>query len=416
MNAPAFQSPAFFDDPYQYYEVLREQGPLVALTPDGKRFATARHAVVTALLDDRRMGRRYMPGVVRRYGEERATQPTFQALSRMFITMDPPDHTPLRALLMQAFNARQVERLREVTRATAERLIGELPHDGPFDLVGSYALPLPVQVIAGVLGLPFEEAAAIGHKMERFARAFETIAMDEPTLAAANEATLELEQYFYGVLEARRTQPGNDLISMLISVEADGRRLTDDEIVSNVLLLFFAGHETTSNMIGNAVVSLHRHPEQLRQLREQPRLLPKAIIECMRYESSVQTALRTTLEDGVEIEGIALPRGSIVTLMLGGANRDPAHFHDPNQLILDRAENDKRILSFGGGLHYCLGARLALLELHIALETLLTRLPDLRVLNLQALRWRHHNTLRGVEALWCEHPASAGAAAMRAGA
>ncbi|HEY4351856.1 MAG TPA: cytochrome P450 [Paraburkholderia sp.] len=415
MNAPAFQSPAFFDDPYQYYEVLREQGPLVALTADGRRFATARYGVVTALLDDRRMGRLYMRGVVRRYGEERASQPTFQALSRMFITMDPPEHTPLRALLMQAFNARQVERLREVARATAERLIGELPHDKPFDLVSGYALPLPVQVIAGVLGLPFEEAAAIGLKMERFARAFETIAMDEPTLAAANEATLELEQYFYGVLEARRTQPGNDLVSMLISVEADGRRLTDDEIVSNVLLLFFAGHETTSNMIGNAVVSLHRHPEQLKKLREQPQLLQKAIIECMRYEGSVQTALRTTLEDGVEIEGVALPRGSIVTLMLGGANRDPAQFHNPNQLILDRPENDKRILSFGGGLHYCLGARLAQLELHIALDTLLTRLPDLRVLNLDDLHWRHHNTLRGVEALWCEHPAtSATAAAARA--
>jgi cytochrome P450 len=138
-------------------------------------------------------------------------------------------------------------------------------------------------------------------------------------------------------------------------------------------------------------------------------LLQKAIVECVRYESSVQTGLRTTLEDGVEIGGIALPRGSIVTLMFGGANRDPAQFNNPNELILDRAENDKRILSFGGGLHYCLGARLALLELHIALETLLARLPDLRILNLHELRWRHNNTLRGVEALVCEHPAPSAA-------
>src|SRR6202012_1899372 len=162
MNAPAFQSPAYFDDPYQYYEVLREQGPLVALTANGKRFATARYAVVTALLDDRRMGRLYMQGVERRYGEERASQPTFQALSRMFITMDPPEHTPLRALLMQAFNARQVERLREVTRASAERLASALPRDTPFDLVSAFALPLPVQVIAGVLDLPFDQAQTIG--------------------------------------------------------------------------------------------------------------------------------------------------------------------------------------------------------------------------------------------------------------
>jgi cytochrome P450 len=407
MNAPAFQSPAFFADPYQYYEALREQGPLVALTPDGKRFATARYSAVTAFLDDRRMGRHYLSNVVRRYGEARAAQPVFQALGRMFIMMDSPEHTPLRALLMQAFNARQVEKLREVTRATAGRLISELLHDTPFDLVGRYALPLPVQVIAGVLDLPFEQAATIGAAIEHFAKAFEAIAMDESTLAAANDATLELEQYFHGVLEARRMRPGNDLISMLLSVEAEGRRLTDDEIVSNVLLMFFAGHETTSNMIGNALVSLHRHPQQLGKLRDQPELLQKAIIECMRYESSVQIGLRTTLEDGVEIEGVALPRGAIVTLMLGGANRDPAQFHHPNELIIDRTENDRRILSFGGGLHYCVGARLALLELHIALETLLTRLPDLRILNLHELHWRHHNSLRGVDALWCEHPAIA---------
>ncbi|CAB3749414.1 cytochrome P450 [Paraburkholderia humisilvae] len=404
MNAPVFQSPAFFNDPYPYYEALREQGPVVALTADGRRFATARYSSVTAVLDDRRMGRHYLSNVARRYGEARAAQPVFQALGRMFIMMDPPEHTPLRALLMQAFNARQVEKLHDVTRATAARLINALPRDTPFDIVSGYALPLPVQVIAGMLDLPFDEAATIGAAMEHFARAFEAIAMDEPTLAAANHATLELEQYFQRVLEARRTRPGNDLVSMLLAVEADGRRLTDAEIVSNVLLLFFAGHETTSNMIGNALVSLVRHPQQLDHLRQQPELLQKAIVECMRYESSVQIAQRTVLEDGVEIEGIALPRGAIVTLMLGGANRDPAQFHEPNQLIIDRTENVRRMLSFGGGLHYCLGARLAMLELHIALDILFMCLPHLRVVNLHDLHWRQHNTLRGVDALWCEHP------------
>jgi cytochrome P450 len=402
MNAPIFQSPAFFADPYQYYEALRAQGPLVQLTPDGRRFATARYSAVTALLDDRRLGRHYLPSVVRRYGEAHAAQPVFQALGRMFIMMDPPEHTPLRALLMQAFNARQVEKLRAVTRATAERLVSELPRDAAFDLVSGYALPLPVQVIAGVLDLPFEEAVTIGASIERFSKAFEAIAMDEPTRAAANDATVQLEQYFHGVLKARRARPGDDLISMLTTVEADGRRLTDTEIVSNVLLLFFAGHETTSNMIGNALVSLHRHPQELRKLRAQPDLLQKAIIECMRYESSVQIGMRVALEDGIDIEGVKVPRGATISLMLGGANRDPAQFDNPNQLIIERAGNDRRILSFGGGLHYCLGARLAMLELQIALETLFTRLPDLRITNLHDLHWRHHNTLRGVEALWCE--------------
>jgi cytochrome P450 len=208
------------------------------------------------------------------------------------------------------------------------------------------------------------------------------------------------------VIEARRTRPGDDLVSRLLSVEADGRRLSDDEVVSNVLLLFFAGHETTSNMIGNALVSLHKFPQQLRRLREQPHLLQNAIVECMRYESSVQIGLRVALEDGVEIEGIVLPRGATVSLMFGGANRDPARFEHPNELMIERTENDRRILSFGGGLHYCVGARLALLELQIALEALMTRMPDLRVTNLHDLHWHHHNTLRGVDAIACEHRAA----------
>jgi hypothetical protein len=403
MLAQGFQSPAFFANPYPYYDELREGASFVQIAPNTDRYATSRYNAVTALLDDRRMGRHYLPNVVRRHGEEQAAQPVSRALSRMLLMMDPPDHTPLRGLLMQAFNARQVEKLREVTRQTAERLIGELPADEPFDLVSQYAYPLPLQVIAGLLDLPFEQAAVVGEAIDRFSHAFEAISLDEGTLASANEATQELEAYFSSVVEARRTRPGNDLVSLLLSVEEEGRRLTDAEIVSNVLLLFIAGHETTSNMIGNALISLHQHPQQLAMLLQNPALLPKAIVECMRFDSSVQVGLRCALEEGIEVDGIELPLHATVVLMLGGANRDPARFHKPNDLIIDRAENDGRILSFGGGLHYCLGARLAMMELHIAFETLFTRLPNLRILNLHDLQWRRRNTLRGVESLWCDN-------------
>jgi cytochrome P450 len=206
-----------------------------------------------------------------------------------------------------------------------------------------------------------------------------------------------LECYFKSVVEERRAKPGNDLVSALLRAEEAGETLTEDEIISNVLLLFVAGHETTSNMLGNALIALHRHPGQLARLMGDASLLPKAVGECLRFDSSVQMIVRTAFED-VEAAGHSIARGTIVFMLLGSANRDPGQFEKPDELDIGRTLQG-RLLSFGAGIHHCLGARLATLELETGLGSLISRLPDLRITNLDALQWRQRNTLRGVESL-----------------
>jgi cytochrome P450 len=395
MKFSDLSSPAFFENPYPFYEQLRGEGALVPLAPNV--MLTGRYAVIDALLHDRRMAKTYMPSVVARYGESGREQPVFQALSRMFLMMNPPTHTRLRGLLMKAFNARQIDMLRDIAQSTADSLIDVLKPRAEFDLISDYTLPLPVNIICRLLDVPVAEGVKLGSAASRLASALDAAPMDTASLAEANEATLALERYFAGVVEERRMKPGSDLVSALLRAEEAGQSLTEDEIVSNVLLLFIAGHETTSNMLGNALIALHRQPEQLDLLRRDVSLMPKAVNECLRFDSSVQMIVRTALEE-VQVGELSLARGTMVFMMLGAANRDPEQFDRPDELDIERAVQG-RLLSFGAGIHHCLGARLAMLELETGLGTALARLPDLRVTNLDALKWRQRNNLRGVESL-----------------
>ncbi|WP_213776709.1 cytochrome P450 [Caballeronia sp. dw_276] len=395
MKFSDLSSPAFFENPYPFYEQLRAEAALVPLAPNV--VLTGRYAIIEALLHDRRMGKTYMQSVAARYGESGYEQPVFQALSRMFLMMNPPMHTRLRSLLMKAFNARQIDLLRDIAQSTADNLIDALKPKEEFDLVSDYLFPLPVNIICRLLDVPVEDGVRLGSAASHLGNALDSAPMDAERLAAANEATLTLQRYFAGVVEQRRLKPGNDLVSALVRAEEAGESLNDDEIISNVLLLFVAGHETTSNMLGNALIALHRQPGQLALLKRDPSLLTKAVSECLRFDSSVQMIVRTALED-VEVEGVSIARGTIVFMMVGSANRDPGQFSNPDQLDIERALQGK-LLSFAAGIHHCLGARLATLELEIGLGTLVSRLPDLRITNLDALQWRQRNTLRGVESL-----------------
>jgi cytochrome P450 len=395
MKFSDLSSPAFFENPYPFYEQLRAEGALVPLAPNV--VLTGRFAIIEALLHDRRMGKTYMQSVAARYGESGRDQPVFQALSRMFLMMNPPMHTRLRSLLMKAFNARQIDLLREIAQSTADNLVALLKPGVEFDLVSDYLLPLPVNIICRLLDVPVEDGVRLGSAASHLGNALDSAPMDAERLAAANEATLTLQRYFAGVVEQRRLKPGGDLISALVRAEEAGESLNDDEIISNVLLLFVAGHETTSNMLGNALIALHRQPQQLELLQRDPSLVSRAVSECLRFDSSVQMIVRTALED-VEVEGVALARGTIVFMMVGSANRDPGQYSQPDQLDIERPLQGK-LLSFAAGIHHCLGARLATLELEIGLGTLVSRLPNLRIPNLDALQWRQRNTLRGVESL-----------------
>lgn len=396
MKLTDLSSAEFYKDPYPLYRSIRDEGRLVPVAPN--TFITGHFDIVEALLTDRKMGKGYLDTIRVQYGEEGVHEPAFQAMSRMLLMMNPPTHTRLRALLMKAFNARQIESLREVTQAVADELIDALPADRPFDLVSEFAVPMPIRIICRLLDVNVNDSPMLGAAVGQLVQTLESAPLNADRLACVNVASRNLEAYFKDVVATRRKKRGTDLISTLLSVNDGGDTFTEDEVVSNVILLFAAGHETTSNMIGNALISLHRHPDQLEKLRANPELLPRAVTECMRYDSSVQQARRIALEQ-TEVDGVTLSKGTIVFTVIGAANRDPAHFDRPDELIIERSETANRSIMFGGGVHYCLGARLATLELEIGLGTLLTRLPNLRLTNLHDLQWHARNTLRGVTSL-----------------
>ncbi|HEY3596632.1 MAG TPA: cytochrome P450 [Paraburkholderia sp.] len=394
MKLADLSSASFFENPYPLYDTLRAEGKLVPVGPNA--LMSGHYDIVDKLLHDRRMGKNFVEGIRVRYGDEGPQEPVFQGMSRMMLVLNPPMHTRLHALTMKAFNARQLEMMRDVAYGTANRLIDAFRSRETADLVSAYALQIPVEIICRLLNVPVEHAGKLAEAAAGVVAALDAAPMNASALAKANAAIATLQQYFTGVIEKRRERLGDDLISRLLSVEENGETLTDEEIVQNVILLFIAGHETTSNMLGNALIALHRHPEQLQMLKSDPSKIPNAVLECLRYDGSVQMTIRSALDD-IEIDGSVVPRGTTVFCALGAANRDPSKFRQPDRLDIDRG--DGRLLTFGAGIHHCVGYRLALLELEAALGTLLERLPNLKLTNLDDLHWHPRGNLRGVESL-----------------
>jgi cytochrome P450 len=395
MNFSDFSSPAFFDNPYPLYEQVRRAGALLPIGPNA--YVTGRFKVIDALLRDRRMGKTYMQSVRVRYGESADQEPVFRALERTFLMMNPPSHTRLRTLLMKAFNTRQIDRIREVVDAVVDGLVARLAGKDEFDLVTEFALPLPVQIICRLLDIPVEDAQRLGEAASHLVSAFDLAPLNAAMLEKANHAALELEAYFQRVLTDRRARPGDDLITTLANVEAQGITLSEDEIVSNIVLLFIAGHETTANSIGNAMIALLRHPEQLARVAHDPSLVSGAVVESLRFDGAVQMLVRTSFEE-ILIDDITLAPGSMVFMLIGAANHDADAFDNPAAFDVSR-QSGVPSLAFGGGIHYCLGARLATLEMESAIRALTTRFPALRASNLDRLKWHRRNNLRGVESL-----------------
>lgn len=395
MNLADFSTPAFFDDPYPVYERLRQAGDLVSIGPS--LMMTGRYDLIEALLHDRRMGKAYMPSVIARYGPLAGEQPVFRAISRMFLMANPPEHTRLRTLLMHAFNARRVEDLSSVMHEQAARLVEAMPATGPVDLMQAYCFPLPLRIICRMLDVPLEDGHVLGQSAAALVRAFDLAPLDEAGLADANKGALTLESYFERLLRVRRRQPGEDLLSALVLATSGEGGLTDEEIVANMLLLFVAGHETTSNMLGNALIHLYRDPVQWQRLRHDPSLTQAAVVEAMRFDSSVQMVARTALAP-VRVGDVAIETGTTVFMLLGAANRDTARFENPDRFDIGR-DNHGRLISFSAGIHHCLGARLATATLQIALDTLLSSFPQLQIAGLDALRWHRRHSLRGVASL-----------------
>jgi len=312
------------------------------------------------------------------------------------LRLDPPDHTRLRGLVAKAFTPRAVERMRARIDAILKELLDSRPGRGPMELVSELAAPLPVRVIAEMLGIPPEDHERFRNWSNEVVRGLGDGTFEDRR--AAERAGEELDRYFEAIIGARRTAPKDDLISALAAVEEAGDRLKRNELLSTLTLLLVAGNETTTNLISNATLALLRNPDQLEILRRAPEQVPAAVDELLRYDSPVQMTSRIARTDH-ELAGHRIRRGQQLVLLLASANRDPDAFTDPDRLDVTRT--DVRHVAFSHGNHFCLGAQLARLEAGLALEALISRFPKFSLLP-QEIPWGKNTILRGPKALWLE--------------
>lgn len=386
--------PAFIADPYPVYHQLRAAAP-VWQSPLGM-WVTTRYEDIAQILRDRRFGKDYAGNMKRRYGEKALDEPAIASLARTMLVLDPPDHTRLRGLVTKAFTARRVEEMRPRIAAIVDQLIDRVADKGAMDVIWDFAHRLPVIVICDMLGIPEEDREQFLDQSKVNGRLIDPVPLTREEMDAANASGVAVGVYFDSLFERRRREPKDDLTTQLVQAEEAGDRLSTEELRANVGLLFAAGHETTANLIGNGLLALQRNPGQWAALKADASLIPNAVDELLRYDSSVQMTGRVALEP-VEVGGVKLDKGASVVCFLGAANRDPAVYADPDKLDVRR--QNIRPLSFGGGIHHCLGAQLAKIEAHEAFAGLARRLPTLRITELATPSWRRNFTLRGLTTL-----------------
>ncbi len=397
-SAPLFNplSPEFIRDPYPHYARMRTTDPM-HLTPLGM-YVASRHAEASLVIRDKRFGKDYPERTQRRYGPDIMQEPMFRSFALTMLQQDPPDHTRLRGLVVKAFTARRVEDMRPRIQRIVDETLDRLIPQGKMELIEDFAFRLPVTIICDMLGIPEEHREMFYTGSRNSGRILEPVPLSPEEIKQGNAANAMTEMYFHQLFELRRKNPGDDLTTQLVQAEEDGTKLTNEEMTANIVLLFGAGHETTVNLIGNGLLALHRNPDQLALLKANPALITNAIEEFLRYDSSVQMTGRVALEDIEDLGGKKIPKGESVLCLLGSANHDPAVYPDrPDSLDITRP--NVRPLSFGGGIHFCLGAQLARLEAEVAIATLLRRLPDLKLDNAENPEWRPSFVLRGLKQL-----------------
>jgi len=397
----ALFGPGFLEDPYAVYAQLRRTSPgfrgpgpvdagagVFVLT----RYADVQHVLRdTAFSADRRLA-----DVIQRNRARLSEEFLGEGgLFRSMLTMDPPDHTRVRRLVSKAFTPRRVAALRSRIETITNGLLDEGVRNGKLDVMADLAAPLPAIVIAELLGVPAEDWPRFRKWASDMVSVASTVLSSGPDTKRLREGLEPLQAYLRGVIAERRKEPREDLISALVAAQEDREALNDDELLATAVLLLVAGHETTTNLIGNGTYALLRHPEELARLRRQPDLLKSGIEEMLRYDSPVQATVRIAKED-LEISGVAVGKGALVICGIGAANRDPAVFPDPDRFDVGRG--DEGHLSFGFGAHFCLGAALARLEGEVAIRGLLNRFPTLE-LDTQSVQHRPNPILRGLLSL-----------------
>ena len=391
-------SSEFRADPYGVFAQMREQDPVLCQPGlDGETpiwFLTRYEDVAAVLLDDERFVRDPRLALTEEELAGRELPPILQAIDNHMLNRDGDDHRRLRRLVTKAFTPRVVEQLRSRVQTIAGELIDAVEARGSMDLASEYAFPLPITVIAELLGVPHVDQG----RFQEWSDAIITPVIDDAGVERFNMQMAEFVTYLTDFFAARRADPQKDLVSDLLTARDATDSLTEEEVFGTVVLLIVAGHETTVGLIGNAVLNLLAHPEQLALVRADPALIPAAIEEVLRYEGPVERTLNRWAATDVELGGQTIRRGELVIAILGAADRDPDRFEEPDRLDVRRG--DMRHLAFGRGSHFCLGAPLARLEAQIALETLLRRLPGLRLaVPRDELEWRPTPGFRRLESL-----------------
>ncbi|MFB7867950.1 cytochrome P450 [Streptomyces sp. NPDC056069] len=386
------RDPKMRSDPYPFYARLRETEP-VHRTPFGF-WVVSGYEEAGQLLRDPRLTSEFHRD--KKWAEHRGGwhSPVVDDTRMWMLMLDGGAHRRIRGLVNPVFNARSVQEMRPRISRILAKVLDDMGAGEGIDLIDELALPLPVTVICGLVGLPVEDrdqcrkwTEAIGHVVDP--------ALDETTMRAMNDSVVEFRAYIAEHLAKRRSEPQDDILTRLMLAEVDGERLSDDEIIANVLLLFNAGHETTVNLIGNGMLALLRHPEQLRALREDPGLIEEGVDEFVRYDAPVQLVARITTAD-VEVGDRTIAAGSKLMILLGAANRDPRRYVNPD--TLDMTRSDIKPLAFGGGPHYCIGALLGKIEGRLVFTELLRRYRDIS-LTTEDVVWRPHVNFRGLSEL-----------------
>lgn len=392
--------PAFVADPYPGYAELRERGRVHWFEPTNQ-WLVPHHADVSALLRDRRLGRTYQHRFTHEEFGRTAPPPEQEPFHTLndhgMLDLEPPDHTRIRRLVSKAFTPRTVERLKPYVEGLAGDLVAALVDAGGGDLLTDVAEPLPVAVIAEMLGIPESDRAPLRPWSADICGMYELNPSGESAKKAVR-ASVEFSEYLRELIAERRAKPGDDLISGLIAAhDEDDDRLTEQEMISTCVLLLNAGHEATVNSTVNGWWALFRNPDQLAALRADHSLVPTAVEELMRYDTPLQLFERWVLDD-IEIDGTVIPRGAEIAMLFGSANHDPAVFADPARLDLTRADNPH--ISFSAGIHYCIGAPLARIELAASMTALLEQAPTLRLA--EEPKRKPNFVIRGLEGLTVE--------------
>ncbi|MFK4103826.1 cytochrome P450 [Streptomyces sp. NPDC019531] len=391
--------PAFLADPYPAYAELRAKGRVHYFEPTDQ-WLVPHHADVSALLRDRRLGRTYQHRFTHedfgRTAPPAAHEPFHTLNDHGMLDLEPPDHTRIRRLVSKAFTPRTVERLKPYVTKLAGELVDRLVAEGGGDLLTDVAEPLPVAVIAEMLGIPEADRAPLRPWSADICGMYE-LNPPEDVAERAVRASVEFSDYLRDLIAERRKQPGDDLISGLIAAYDEGDRLTEQEMISTCVLLLNAGHEATVNATVNGWYALFRNPEQLAALRADHSLVPRAVEELMRYDTPLQLFERWVLDE-IEIDGTTVPRGAEIAMLFGSANHDPEVFENPEHLDLTRTDNPH--ISFSAGIHYCIGAPLARIELAASMTAVLEKAPTLALAS--EPQRKPNFVIRGLEGLGVE--------------